>query len=187
MGGTRRIPDRDWSGAVRDRNVPQAGPADRARLSEGRTGLADGRLQRGHADQEWSASERGPAVCQLVRQQGSADHLRSPDDGDVAAHGPVRHQSAGLCAASAARRLSGRRLRLRALFQNPGAGRRDAAERAPTLRRGIVGPMAALTDKASARPSETPVLRVRGLTKSYGAARVVDNVSFDLDAGEGLT
>ena len=47
--------------------------------------------------------------------------------------------------------------------------------------------MAALTDKASARPSETPVLRVRGLTKSYGATRVVDNVSFDLDAGEVLT
>ncbi len=47
--------------------------------------------------------------------------------------------------------------------------------------------MAELTDKASSRPPETPVLRVRGLTKSYGATRVVDNVSFDLDAGEVLT
>src|ERR1043166_3087541 len=53
--------------------------------------------------------------------------------------------------------------------------------------RGVSDPMAELTDKASARPSEAPVLQVRGLTKSYGPTRVVDNVSFDLDAGEVLT
>src|SRR5271155_633138 len=34
---------------------------------------------------------------------------------------------------------------------------------------------------------DEPVLRVRGLTKVYGAARVVDDVSFDLLAGEVLT
>ncbi len=47
--------------------------------------------------------------------------------------------------------------------------------------------MAELTDKAPARSSEAPVLRVLGLTKSYGETRVVDDVSFDLDAGEVLT
>jgi putative spermidine/putrescine transport system ATP-binding protein len=47
--------------------------------------------------------------------------------------------------------------------------------------------MPELTDSAVARPSNGPVLRVRGLTKSYGASPVVDNVSFDLGAGEILT
>ena len=47
--------------------------------------------------------------------------------------------------------------------------------------------MPELTDTAAAPPSHGPVLRVRGLTKSYGAARAVDDVSFDLDAGEVLT
>ena len=37
----------------------------------------------------------------------------------------------------ARRRLSGRRLCLRALYQNSRAGRRDVAERAPTLRRAV--------------------------------------------------
>jgi ABC-type Fe3+/spermidine/putrescine transport system ATPase subunit len=44
--------------------------------------------------------------------------------------------------------------------------------------------MAELTDRAA---KDGPVLRVRGLTKSYGTTRVVDDVSFDLDAGEVLT
>src|SRR5262245_20135455 len=45
--------------------------------------------------------------------------------------------------------------------------------------------MPELTDRA--RPSDGPVLRVRGLTKAYGASRVVDDVSFNVDAGEVLT
>jgi ABC-type Fe3+/spermidine/putrescine transport system ATPase subunit len=48
-------------------------------------------------------------------------------------------------------------------------------------------PEPALTDAGAARPSDEPVLRVRGLTKSFGAARVVNDVSFDLRAGEVLT
>src|SRR5687767_8520857 len=44
--------------------------------------------------------------------------------------------------------------------------------------------MAALTDRGA---KDGPVLRVCGLTKSYGATRVVDDVSFDLDTGEVLT
>ena len=47
--------------------------------------------------------------------------------------------------------------------------------------------MADLTDTAAAPSSPGPVLRVRGLTKSYGALRVVDDVSFDVNAGEVLT
>ena len=47
--------------------------------------------------------------------------------------------------------------------------------------------MADLTDTAAAPSSPGPVLRVRGLTKSYGALRVVDDVSFDVHAGEVLT
>lgn len=47
--------------------------------------------------------------------------------------------------------------------------------------------MAELTDNASASSSGEPVLRVRGLTKSYGDLRVVDDVSFDIAAGEVLT
>jgi ABC-type Fe3+/spermidine/putrescine transport system ATPase subunit len=35
--------------------------------------------------------------------------------------------------------------------------------------------------------ADEPILRVRGLSKSYGGARVVDDVSFDLHAGEILT
>ena len=35
--------------------------------------------------------------------------------------------------------------------------------------------------------ADEPILRVRGLCKSYGGARVVDNVSFELHAGEILT
>jgi ABC-type Fe3+/spermidine/putrescine transport system ATPase subunit len=45
----------------------------------------------------------------------------------------------------------------------------------------------ALTDATVARPSGEPVLRVRGLTKSFGATRVVNDVSFELRAGEVLT
>jgi ABC-type Fe3+/spermidine/putrescine transport system ATPase subunit len=47
--------------------------------------------------------------------------------------------------------------------------------------------MADLTDTAAAPSSPGPVLRVRGLTKSYGALRVVDDVSFDVNAGEVFT
>jgi iron(III) transport system ATP-binding protein len=47
--------------------------------------------------------------------------------------------------------------------------------------------MSALTDPSGARRSSEPVLRVRGLTKIYGAMRVVDDVSFDVDAGAVLT
>lgn len=47
--------------------------------------------------------------------------------------------------------------------------------------------MPELTDRAAAPPSERPVLRVSGLTKSYGATRVVDDVSFEIKAGEVLT
>jgi ABC-type Fe3+/spermidine/putrescine transport system ATPase subunit len=45
----------------------------------------------------------------------------------------------------------------------------------------------ALTDPSAARRSSEPVLRVRGLTKIYGTARAVDDVSFDLNAGEVVT
>src|SRR5262245_44776294 len=44
-----------------------------------------------------------------------------------------------------------------------------------------------LTDPNAARQPDEPVLRVRGLTKSFGATRVVNDVSFDLRAGEVLT
>src|SRR5687767_5522439 len=44
--------------------------------------------------------------------------------------------------------------------------------------------MAELTDRAA---KDGPVLRVRGLSKSYGSTRAVDDVSFDLAAGEVLT
>jgi ABC-type Fe3+/spermidine/putrescine transport system ATPase subunit len=44
-----------------------------------------------------------------------------------------------------------------------------------------------VTDASAARPSDEPVLRVRGLTKSFGTTRVVNGVSFDLRAGEVLT
>ena len=44
-----------------------------------------------------------------------------------------------------------------------------------------------MTDAIAARPSDEPVLRVRGLTKSFDADRVVNDVSFDLRAGEVLT
>jgi iron(III) transport system ATP-binding protein len=44
-----------------------------------------------------------------------------------------------------------------------------------------------LTDSSAARRSSEPVLRVRGLTKIYGTARAVDNVSFDLNRGEVVT
>jgi len=47
--------------------------------------------------------------------------------------------------------------------------------------------MAELTDSAPATSLDGPVLRVRGLTKSYGDTRVVDDVSFDIAAGEVLT
>jgi ABC-type Fe3+/spermidine/putrescine transport system ATPase subunit len=47
--------------------------------------------------------------------------------------------------------------------------------------------MPELTDRAAARLSDGPVLRVRGLVKSYGPLRVVDDVSFDIEAGEVLT
>jgi ABC-type Fe3+/spermidine/putrescine transport system ATPase subunit len=47
--------------------------------------------------------------------------------------------------------------------------------------------MPELTDRAAARPPDGPVLRVLGLTKSYGVAPVVNNVSFDIHAGEVLT
>ena len=42
-------------------------------------------------------------------------------------------------------------------------------------------------DKTADQPSDGPVLRVRGLAKSYGATRVVNDVSFDINAGEVLT
>jgi ABC-type Fe3+/spermidine/putrescine transport system ATPase subunit len=44
-----------------------------------------------------------------------------------------------------------------------------------------------LTDSSAARRSSEPVLWVRGLTKIYGTARAVDNVSFDLNRGEVVT
>jgi ABC-type Fe3+/spermidine/putrescine transport system ATPase subunit len=44
-----------------------------------------------------------------------------------------------------------------------------------------------LIDKTAAQPSDGPVLRVRGLAKSYGVTRVVNDVSFDINAGEVLT
>jgi ABC-type Fe3+/spermidine/putrescine transport system ATPase subunit len=47
--------------------------------------------------------------------------------------------------------------------------------------------MSALTDPSGAKRLSEPVLRVRGLTKIYGAMRVVNDVSFDVDAGEVLT
>jgi hypothetical protein len=48
-------------------------------------------------------------------------------------------------------------------------------------------PVPVLTDPTVARQPDEPVLRVRGLTKSFGATRVVNDVSFDLRAGEVLT
>jgi ABC-type Fe3+/spermidine/putrescine transport system ATPase subunit len=48
-------------------------------------------------------------------------------------------------------------------------------------------PEPALTDARAARPSDEPVLRVRGLTKSFGTTRVVNGVSFDLQEGQVLT
>ena len=47
--------------------------------------------------------------------------------------------------------------------------------------------MPKLTDRAAIQSSDGPVLRVRGLIKSYGASRVVNDVSFDVNAGEVLT
>src|SRR5947207_14933340 len=47
--------------------------------------------------------------------------------------------------------------------------------------------MPVLTDRAAIQSSYGPVLRVRGLIKSYGASRVVNDVSFDVNAGEVLT
>ena len=47
--------------------------------------------------------------------------------------------------------------------------------------------MAASTNPNTARPPSEPVLRVRGLSKIYGTAPVVSDVSFDLHAGEVLT
>ena len=44
-----------------------------------------------------------------------------------------------------------------------------------------------MTDASAARPSDEPVLRVRGLTKSFGSTRVVNGISFDLRPGEVLT
>ncbi len=44
-----------------------------------------------------------------------------------------------------------------------------------------------VTDRNAARQSDEPVLRIRGLTKSYGGTRAVGDVSFDLRAGEVLT
>jgi len=45
----------------------------------------------------------------------------------------------------------------------------------------------ALTDASVARPPDEPVLRVRGLTKSFGGMRVVNDMSFELPVGEVLT
>jgi ABC-type Fe3+/spermidine/putrescine transport system ATPase subunit len=44
-----------------------------------------------------------------------------------------------------------------------------------------------LTDTRDTGPLSEPVLRVRGLSKSFGATPAVNNVSFDLRAGEVLT
>ena len=44
-----------------------------------------------------------------------------------------------------------------------------------------------MTETSSPLPADEPVLRVRGLVKSYGGVRAVDNVSFDLNGGEVLT
>jgi ABC-type Fe3+/spermidine/putrescine transport system ATPase subunit len=44
-----------------------------------------------------------------------------------------------------------------------------------------------LTEPSAARQPDEPVLRVRGLTRSFGTTRVVNDVSFDLRAGEVLT
>jgi ABC-type Fe3+/spermidine/putrescine transport system ATPase subunit len=44
-----------------------------------------------------------------------------------------------------------------------------------------------LTDASVARPPDEPVLRVRGLTKSFGGMRVVNDMSFELPVGEVLT
>ena len=44
-----------------------------------------------------------------------------------------------------------------------------------------------MTDASSTPQVAEPVLRVRGLVKSYGDVRAVDNVSFDLRGGEVLT
>jgi ABC-type Fe3+/spermidine/putrescine transport system ATPase subunit len=47
--------------------------------------------------------------------------------------------------------------------------------------------MAEVTASVASRPSGEPILRVRGLTKLYGGARVVDEISFELYPGEVLT
>jgi ABC-type Fe3+/spermidine/putrescine transport system ATPase subunit len=47
--------------------------------------------------------------------------------------------------------------------------------------------VSAVTDPSTARRSPDPILSVRGLTKIYGAARVVNDVSFDLNTGEVVT
>ena len=44
-----------------------------------------------------------------------------------------------------------------------------------------------MTKPSSPPQADKPVLRVRGLVKAYGDVRAVDNVSFDLSAGEVLT
>lgn len=44
-----------------------------------------------------------------------------------------------------------------------------------------------MTEPSSTPRADEPVLRVRGLVKAYGDVRAVDNVSFDLSAGEVLT
>ena len=44
-----------------------------------------------------------------------------------------------------------------------------------------------MTETSSPRQADEPVLRVRGLAKSYGDVRAVDDVSFDLSGGEVLT
>jgi len=47
--------------------------------------------------------------------------------------------------------------------------------------------MAEVTDSVVAQRTGEPILRVRGLTKTYGGSRVVDDVSFELYPGEVLT
>jgi ABC-type Fe3+/spermidine/putrescine transport system ATPase subunit len=52
---------------------------------------------------------------------------------------------------------------------------------------GLPAPVPTLTGGIVAQPSDEPILRVRGLTKVYGGTRAVDDVTFDLNAGEVLT
>jgi ABC-type Fe3+/spermidine/putrescine transport system ATPase subunit len=47
--------------------------------------------------------------------------------------------------------------------------------------------MSALTDPRDKQLTPEPVLRVRGLSKIYGTARAVDNISFDVHVGTVLT